>query len=164
MSLATAMNVSPKHRASPMRSNLAFVDIRRRRMAGVTLIELMAVVMVIAVLGMIAIPSYRQYTMRAHRAEAKAALLQIQANQERFYIANRTYSGDPDELGFADDISERGTYALEITGASTTTYTARATPRSGGAYDMTEDEECESFSITAQGVRTATGDAAASCW
>ena len=144
-----------------MRSNLAFVDIRRR-MAGMTLIELMAVVMVIAVLGMIAIPSYRQYTMRAHRAEAKAALLRIQANQERFYIANNTYSSDLGDLG--GDTSERGTYALEITGASTTTYTATATPRSGGAYDMTEDEGCESFSITAQGVRTATGDAAANCW
>ena len=133
-------------------------------MAGVTLIELMAVVTVIAVLGMIAIPSYRQYTMRAHRAEAKTALLQIQANQERFYIANRTYSGDPDELGFAGDISERGTYALEITDARTPTYTAKATPRSGGAFDMTEDDQCDSFSITAQGVRTATGTAPANCW
>ena len=47
--------------------------IHRRRMAGVTLLELMIVVVVIAVLGAVAIPSYREYTRRAHRAEAKGA-------------------------------------------------------------------------------------------
>jgi type IV pilus assembly protein PilE len=136
----------------------------RRKMAGMTLIELMAVVMVIGVLGMIAIPSYRQYVMRAQRSDAKTALLQIQANQERFYLANRTYSGDPDEVGFAGDITERGAYSLAIAGANATGYTVTATPRAGGAFDMTEDAQCTSFSITAQGVRTATGTAAANCW
>ena len=62
----------------------------RRTMLGVTLLELMAVVMVIGILGMIAIPSYRQYVMRAQRGEAKTALLQLQTNQERYYLANRT--------------------------------------------------------------------------
>ena len=129
-----------------------------------TLIELMTVVVVIGVLGLIAIPSYRQYVTRSQRTEAKTALLQIQANQERFYLANRTYSGDPDELGFAGDITERGTYSLAIAGANATGYTATATPRAGGAYDLTTDAQCTSFSITAQGVRTATGTTAANCW
>ena len=53
----------------------------KRRQQGVTLLELMAVVMVIGVLGAIAIPSYRQYTMRAQRTEAKTALLQLATNQ-----------------------------------------------------------------------------------
>ena len=129
-----------------------------------TLIELMAVVMVIGVLGMIAIPSYRQYTMRAQRAEAKAALMLLQTNQERFYLTNRTYSGDPAALGFAGSITERGAYALTIAGANATGYTATATPRTGGAIDMTNDAQCTTFSINAQGVRTATGSAAANCW
>jgi type IV pilus assembly protein PilE len=136
----------------------------RRGMLGLTLIEVMCVVMVIGVLGMIAIPSYRQYVMRAQRTDAKAALLRLQTNQERFYLDNRTYSDDPDELGFTDDLTERGAYTLEITGADATTYTATATPRSGGDVDMTRDAQCTSFSITAQGVRTATGDAPANCW
>ena len=62
-----------------------------RRMAGVTLLELMAVVVVIGILGMIALPSYRQYVMRAQRTDAKTALLQLQTNQERFYLSNRRY-------------------------------------------------------------------------
>jgi type IV pilus assembly protein PilE len=136
----------------------------KRRQLGMTLLELMAVVVVVAVLGMIAIPSYRQYLMRAQRTEAKTALMQLQTNQERFYLANRTYSGDPDQLGFVGDITERGTYALTIAGANATGYTATAAPRAGGAFDVTADVQCTSFSINAQGVRTATGTAAATCW
>jgi type IV pilus assembly protein PilE len=136
----------------------------RRRMLGVTLLELMIVVLVIGVLGMIAIPSYRQYTMRAHRAEAKNALLLLQTNQERFYLANRVYSGNPAALGFATGQTERGTYTLAIAGADAVGYTATATPRPGNSPDQTADVACTSFSITAQSVRTATGADAANCW
>ena len=136
----------------------------KRRQHGMTLLELMAVIMVVGILGMIAIPSYRQYVMRAQRTEAKAALMRLQTNQERFYLANRTYSGDPVALGFPGSNTERGTYALTIAGANATGYTATATPRAGGAYDMTADAQCTTFSITAQGVRTATGTTAATCW
>lgn len=136
----------------------------KRRQHGMTLLELMAVVVVIGILGMIAIPSYRQYVMRAHRAEAKAALLRLQTNQERFYLANHTYSGDPVVLGFAGSITERGAYALTIAGADATGYTATATPRAGGAIDVRNDAQCTSFSITATSVRSATGTTAATCW
>ena len=68
-------------------------------------------------LGMIAIPSYRQYTMRAQRTDAKTALLRIATNQERFYLTNRTYSSDPTQLGFPGNVTERGSYTLSIAGA-----------------------------------------------
>jgi type IV pilus assembly protein PilE len=139
-----------------------------RSMLGITLLELMAVVMVIGVLGMIAIPSYRQYVMRSQRTEAKTALLQLQTNQERFYLMNRRY-GTVAELVAAGllpagGLSERGTYQIAINGASAAGYTATATPRAGADIDMTGDAQCTSFSIDARGVRTATGTAAASCW
>ena len=138
----------------------------RRGMMGVTLIELMIVVVVIGILGMIALPSYRQFVMRAQRSEAKSALLQLQANQERFYLANRTYGGTAQlgALGFATGTTERGAYALTIAGESANGYTATATPIGGGTIDMTADVQCTSFSMTAQGVRTATGTDAANCW
>jgi len=141
----------------------------RRRMLGVNLIELMIVVMVIGVLGMIALPSYRQYTMRAHRAEAKNALLVIQTNQERFYLINRRY-GTVAELQAANLLanparSERGTYTIDMPVVpDATTFTARATPRPGNSPDQTADLACTSFSITAQGVRTATGADNLNCW
>ena len=140
----------------------------RRGMLGMTLIELMAVVLVIGVLGMIAIPSYRQYVMRAQRTEAKAALLQLQTNQERYYLENRTYGSVDDLVDAAllneDGITERGTYAITIGTPDATGYTATATPREGGEIDMTRDAQCTTFSITAQGVRSATGSDPTSCW
>lgn len=136
----------------------------RSGMLGLTLIELMTVVMVVGILGVIALPSYRHYVMRAQRTEAKTALLRLQTNQERFYLANRTYSGDADALGFAGDLTERGTYVLSIAGAGASGFTATATPRPGATIDMTLDAECTSFSLTAQGVRSATGTDPARCW
>jgi type IV pilus assembly protein PilE len=140
----------------------------KRRQHGMTLLELMAVVTVVGILGMIAIPSYRQYVMRAHRAEAKSALLQLQTNQERYYLNAREY-GTVDELVAANllaagGLSERGTYRITIPAADAQTYTATATPIDGGAYDMRDDAQCATFSITAQGVRTATGTAPDRCW
>jgi type IV pilus assembly protein PilE len=140
----------------------------RRSMLGVTLLELMAVILVIGILSSIAIPSYRQYMLRAQRAEAKSALLQLQTNQERFYLTNRTY-GTAAQLIAANLLgaaatSERGTYDIAIPVADATTYTATATPRPGATIDMTVDTRCTSFSITAQGVRTATGSTPDTCW
>jgi type IV pilus assembly protein PilE len=137
-------------------------------MLGVTLLELLAVVLVIGILGVIAFPSYRQYALRAQRTEAKSALLQLATNQERYYLANRTYGTVAQlvaaNLLAAGGLSERGTYQLTVAGASATTYTATATPTAGGAVDMTADTQCTTFSITAQGLRTATGSDPTRCW
>jgi type IV pilus assembly protein PilE len=147
-----------------MTTNHSATGTLRRRLLGMTLLELMAVVVVVGVLGMVALPSYRQYVMRAQRTEAKNALLLLQTNQERFYLANRTYSGDPAQLGIPGGITERGAYQIAIAGANAVGYTATATPRAGGQIDMTADAQCTSFSITQQSVRTATGTDAANCW
>lgn len=143
----------------------------RRHVMGVTLLELMAVVLVIGVLGVIAIPSYRQYSMRAQRTDAKTALLQLATNQERYYLANNSYgtvaqlqAADLLSGGGGDAFSERGAYQITIPVANATTFTATATPVAGGSINMMQDDQCTSFSITAQGVRTATGDAPDNCW
>jgi type IV pilus assembly protein PilE len=140
----------------------------RRRMLGVTLIELMAVVMVLGILGIIAIPGYRNYSMRAQRTDAKQALLRLATNQERFYLQNRRYGGTADLgdplLAFNPAVSEKGAYAIAVPVANATTYTATATVRSGGVIDQTRDTECVSFSLTAQGVRTAAPDPQGRCW
>jgi type IV pilus assembly protein PilE len=140
----------------------------RSRIQGVTLLELMAVIMVIGILAAIAIPSYRQYVMRAHRAEAKAALLRLATNQERFYLQNRRYGSVEDLVDAAlleeGGLSERGTYQITIDGPDATTYRATARPVDGGAYDMRDDAQCTSFSITPLGERAATGSAVDRCW
>jgi type IV pilus assembly protein PilE len=138
----------------------------RACVAGVTLLELMAVVIVVGILGVIALPSYRQYALRAQRTDAKSALLRLATNQERFYLANRRYGATADlpALGFPTASSEQGGYALTVPTADAITYTATATAVSGGAIDQTLDAECQSFTITAQGVRTAQPDPNQRCW
>lgn len=156
--------------STTMRTNSPFSPrirtIRRKPFAGVTLLELMVVLVVIAVLAATALPSYRRYTMRAQRTDAKTALLRLATNQERFYIDHRRYGATADlaALGFATGLSESGAYRISVPAADATTYTATATPVGGGAFDMRDDDECASFSITAQGVRTAAPDPSGRCW
>jgi type IV pilus assembly protein PilE len=141
----------------------------RRSLRGVTLIELMIVVVVVAILGTVAVPSYRQYMIRTYRTEAKSALLQIHANQERHYLQHLTYTADLAALGFPGGRSELGVYDLAI-GTSdglTLDFVATATPSSAGGSNgvrMTDDLECTQFSIDSRGARRATPDPQQRCW
>jgi type IV pilus assembly protein PilE len=67
---------------------------RLRRQQGFTIIELMIVVVVIAVLSAIALPSYTDYVTRSKLAEAYAHLADLRVKMEQFYMDNRRYSSD----------------------------------------------------------------------
>lgn len=129
---------------------------------GVTLIELMIVIVVVAILASIAIPSYRQYVLRSHRTEAKTALMNLAAAQEKFYLQNNTYTDEltdapPDGLGIPST-TENGNYTIAITaGSDATAFSATATATGGQA----QDTRCASFTINQAGVKTATN---ADCW
>lgn len=130
---------------------------------GVTLIELMIVIVVVAVLASIAVPSYRQYVIRTHRTEAKATLLNVAAAQEKFYLQNNTYATNaqravapPNGLGIAG--TENGWYTLTITAASAAGFTATAVPVAGGPQAA---DACQLFQVDDRGVKTATSP---DCW
>ena len=87
-------------------------------MRGITLIELMIVVVIIGFMAVIAYPNYREFAARAKRNEAKAALLQIATNQERFYLQNNEYTCEMTRLGFsadADFVTDSGSYRGNVT-------------------------------------------------
>lgn len=122
---------------------------------GVTLVELMVVLVIVAILSAIAVPSYRQYSMRANRAEAHWNLLRLAAAQEKFYLQNNTYAEDdelseapPNGLGI-DATSESGYYTFSITAADATGFQAQAVA-AGGQVD---DTDCDVFGIDDTGVR-----------
>lgn len=125
----------------------------RKSLQGITLIELMVVLVVLGIVITLAYPNYREFAARAKRNEARAALLQIATNQERFYLNNNQYTTDLTELGFAATpvfTTETGSYNVTVTAANATTYTATATFLLGG----NEAGTCGLFQINAAGVKT----------
>ena len=63
-----------------------------RHEGGFTLIELMIVVVVIAILASIALPSYNDYITRSTFAEAHGNLADLRVKMEQYYMDNRRYS------------------------------------------------------------------------
>ena len=66
-----------------------------KKIRGFTLIELMVVVIVIAILAAIAIPSYLNQTRKARRNAAKDILQQVALLEERYRADNSGYLAAP---------------------------------------------------------------------
>jgi len=62
---------------------------------GMTLVELMIVVVIVGVLSVLAITGYRKYTFRARNSEAINFLQSIRASQEAYYQSFGRYCGTP---------------------------------------------------------------------
>ena len=114
--------------------------------------ELMIVVVIIGIMAAIAYPNYRDFAARAKRNEAKALLLEIAQNEERFYLQNSRY-GTLVELGYAANTfdTETGSYSISMPGApDAANFGARASYLLGG----TEAGKCLTFDIDGRGSKT----------
>jgi len=133
----------------------------RNHMHGITLIELMIVVVVISILASIAYPNYQEFTARAKRNEARAALLQLATNQERFYLSNNTFTQDLTALGFATTptvTTPTGYYTVQVTAADAVNFSATATYLQGGS----EATKCLTFTVDGRGAQTSGPEP--DCW
>ena len=112
---------------------------------GLTLIELLMVIVIVGVLAAIAVPMYSGYMQRARRADAKTALEQVRAAQEMWRAEKGSYAID-DGGGTAvtklrttmgapnTTISNYYTWAFSA-GPTATTFTAQATAIGSQASD-----------------------------
>jgi type IV pilus assembly protein PilE len=145
----------------------------RKRQRGVTLLELMIVVTIVAIISAFAYPSYTQYVVNTKRTAATSMLLQIADRQQQFFMDNKSYTGDLTNLGFAENpvfVTDDGTvvaagdadavYILTLANAAPTTYTAIAAPL---GQQLARDTKCGTLTLTQAGARDALagGD---DCW
>ncbi|RNL60040.1 type IV pilin protein [Zhongshania marina] len=133
----------------------------RRRNNGFTLIELMITVAIIAILTLVALPSYRDYTLRANRSAAAGFILEVANQQERNFLDERAYASDMTDLGLAipAEVSANYTVTTAANNAATPpSFTISAAPTGSQASD-----DCGTLTLNNTGAK---GHAAGAsrCW
>lgn len=68
--------------------------------SGFTLIELMVVVAIVAIIAAIAIPTYQTQIRESRRVDAKTAVLDLAAREEKYFSLNNAYTNSPANLGY----------------------------------------------------------------
>jgi type IV pilus assembly protein PilE len=140
---------------------------------------LMIVVAIMAIVMAIAIPGYRDYSLRASRAVAKATLLDVANKQEQFFLNSKTYTTNITSLGYGGAfVNSRGqmeaalgtasiyqiTVAVGNTGAITSSYNLTATP----VKAQVGDTKCNALTLSNAGAKTANGQSTGTtmdtCW
>ena len=129
-------------------------------MAGFTLIELLIMVVIGGLLTAGALKALQAKATTLRRADAQAALLHIEAAQERHRFGDGGYVADLAVLHEPVN-SRNGHYTLELADVSRSGYTARATAKSTG--DQRNDIGCLEITLTVQAERSIYGPSPA-CW
>lgn len=136
-----------------------------RSSRGFTLVELMVTIVVGAILAAIAIPSYQSQIRKSRRTEARNAVLDAAAREERFFATHNFYSQTGTDLGYAAFPAPVGNYytlnVLCSDKACATGFTVTASPTG----PQLNDTACASLTVDQTGLQTATPVAnAATCW
>lgn len=121
------------------------------KQAGMTLIELMIVVVIIGIIAGIAYPNFVDYVREARRADAMGQLLTLQMAQEEYRLKNTSYA-DIATLGITLS-SDFYTFSVSNIGSETYTLTATAT---GG---QTNDTGCTTLTLNQNDQKSP-----ADCW
>ena len=140
---------------------------------GLSLIELMIVVTIIAILSAFAYPSYERYVIKAKRSIAQNSLLQVADRQQQFFMDNKRFAADITDLGFPADpyiVDDDGAttvagdadavYSLSLSNVTAITWTATATPLHS---QLSRDTYCGNLTITHTGAKGKSG-ASDECW
>ena len=152
----------------------------RRRTFGFSLVELMAAMVIMALLLALALPVYHGQVVRAKRVQGQAALLKLMQQQERYYSQNNRYlafsaaseeaqgkqfqwwSGDEHEAG-----AVRSAYEIDAMACPEATLAQcvllRARPGTARVDQHFTDADCGTLTLSSTGERGSSGPAAR-CW
>ncbi len=136
------------------------VDLRMkvRQQAGMTLVELVIVMVVAGILVSIAVPSYQRTVQKTRRADAHASLGIMAQRLERCRTQFGRFNHASCDIA-SPQASQDGHYSLTLE-RNVSTYTVTATPVGGQAGD----KHCTTLVLDHLGQQTATGSDKDSCW
>jgi len=104
-----------------------------KRIKAYTLTEILVVLCIIGILTLLALPILLPLITKAKSTEAKEQLAYIHTLEKNYFYEKSKYTTDLQALGFqqeklsTDSKDGRANYRIEITNATSTTFTARAT-------------------------------------
>jgi type IV pilus assembly protein PilE len=112
---------------------MAYSILLKRKVKAYTLTEILVVLVIIGILVLLALPNLLPLITKAKSTEAKLQLEHIQTLEKNYFYEHSKYSTDLTEVGFiqeklsTESKDGRANYRIEITNASNTAFTARAT-------------------------------------
>ncbi len=103
-----------------------------KKVKAYTLTEILVVLVIIGILVLLALPNLLPLITRAKSTEAKIQLQHLKTLEQSYFYEHSKYSKDLSELGFIQEkltteTDGRANYRIEITDATNTTFTAKAT-------------------------------------
>jgi type IV pilus assembly protein PilE len=110
------------------------------RSAGVTLVELLVTVTIVAIIMAVAYPSYQAQVQSGRRSDAKAELMRLAQYMERIYTENGCYDpGTTGSCGTGSPVTmPTGVDGYQFSfsaGPDGDSFTLRATPVAGGVQE-----------------------------
>ncbi len=142
----------------------------RKQQRGFTLVELMIVVAIVAILAAIAFPSYAQQVRKGRRVDAKSAMLDLAARQEKFFATNNRYSVSAPALNYGSafplslDSGSVTSYTMTVTQATVTDYTITATPVGDQINDPCNTYVLNNFGVQSNLTASGGANATTGCW
>ncbi len=130
--------------------------VKKNRVTGFTLIELMIVVVIVGILAAVAVPQYGDYILKGRRAAAQGFLMQVAQRQQQYFLDNRTYALSLADLSvpMSSDVSAYYEVVDITTGSAPPTFRIEIRPIGTQAR---KNEPL--LAIDAAGNRTPTGSA-----
>jgi type IV pilus assembly protein PilE len=132
-----------------------------RRARGITLIELMVVVVIIGILASIAYPSFQEQVRKTRRADGKVILMETAQRLERCYTRFASYDNAACDVALPV-MSEEGFYSVTSTVLNGTAFTLQAAPQG----EQVKDASCGALRLTSTGLQGSQGadTDANECW
>lgn len=115
--------------------------------SGMTMVELVIVIAIIALLVTLALPTFSDYVRKGRRAEAQQLLLNWANNQEIWRATNPTYADSTTVLG----VPTHDFFTFTITNVSATSYTLTATASGNQCRDRATQSGASSSSLSCNG-------------